>query len=134
MEVKGLDGKVYKMKLLGKVRPGETRPRSGFHLEARKLLNTLFPAYIVLEEVRLPGTDLTVDFFLPLLRFVVEVHGQQHYEYSRYFHGNLLGFIRAKKRDLRKKDWCDINNIKLVELPHYERVERWRERILKRDD
>src|SRR5687767_3019327 len=98
MKVLGLNGKQYHLKISGhKYRPGETRPRSQYHVQARELLNTLFPADIILEEVILPGSDnLTVDFFVPQANLMVEVHGEQHYKFNPHFHKNILGFINSK--------------------------------------
>ena len=59
----------------------------------------------------------------------IEVHGQQHYKYTPYFHKSKAGFAMAKKRDLDKKDWCRVNLIELVELKWDDSPEYWREKI-----
>lgn len=35
----------------------------------------------------------------------------------------------ACKRDNEKKEWCELNNIQLVELPYNEDINEWRKRI-----
>jgi hypothetical protein len=108
----------------------DRRQRSEPHLRCRTLLRLLYPTQIFLEEVPLPGsTKLRADFVLPWRNLVVEVHGEQHYTFNPYFHGNKLNFLASKARDLKKIDWCNMNNIGVVELPHYESDEQWRERI-----
>ena len=41
------------------------------------------------------------------------------------------GFLKHRKRDQQKKEWCEKNDIKYVELPYSESEEEWRDRLLK---
>jgi hypothetical protein len=132
MKVKGLDGKAYTWNLVGYVPNNDsTRPRSSLHKAVRQLLQKLYPLDRILEELPLPGSGgLFIDFFVPGERLVVEAHGVQHYEFVQHFHQNPLGFINAKKRDRRKRDWINLNGLKLVELPYNENEDAWRNRII----
>lgn len=131
MKVLGLDGKEYNWPPNGHITyPNELRERSEPHLRCRNLLKELFPAILTLEEVPIPGSDgLRVDFFLVATKTVVEVHGEQHYKFIPFFHGTKIKFFESKNRDKKKINWCVENNIKLVELPHYESIEEWRARF-----
>lgn len=60
---------------------------------------------------------------------MVEVHGEQHYSYVQRFHENFLGFLKSKQRDEQKLEWAEINNIDLIELPHYETDDEWKRRL-----
>ena len=40
-----------------------------------------------------------------------------------------MDFLNAKKRDLDKIEWCEINNIKIAVLP-FDRKEEWKQLIL----
>lgn len=135
MKAKGLNGKEYNWKLIGHVPLGDdAQPRSKFHLTARALLTKLFPCDRILEEVPLPGSGgLAADFFIPTEMLMVEVHGQQHYEFIPHFHIDRLGFIASKKRDVTKKYWCKLNGICLIELPYNEDINEWTRRIRERD-
>ena len=135
MKIKGLNGTDYNWKLVGHVPLGDDEQRrSQYHLAARDLLTTLYPLDRVLEEVPLPGSNgLTADFVLPSLKLIVEVHGEQHYKFVPHFHTNILGFFAGKKRDENKRLWCRINNLCLVELPHWESVDEWKRRITNRN-
>ena len=53
---------------------------------------------------------------------------QQHFEYVPFFHGDKLEFFKSKARDKKKKEWCRINNITLIELRYDER-DRWEEQL-----
>lgn len=132
MKVVGLDGRTYSWKLAGHVPlDSDDRPRSSNHIRARALLATLFPADQRLEEVSLPGSGgLFADFYLPNRKFIIEVHGAQHFRFNGFFHETRLDFVQAQARDRRKAEWCQINNIRLIELAHDQSDESWAERII----
>lgn len=130
MIITGLDGKQTKWKILTK--KASNRPKSGLHLSARTLLRLIYPTLDILEEVTVPirqGQKVFLDFYLPLYKIAVEVHGRQHYEFVSHFHNNHYEFMLACKRDNEKKEWCELNNIQLVELPYNEDINEWRKRI-----
>jgi len=131
LKVIGLDGREHNWKLTGRSLSGnDTRPRSQYHKRARALLLKLFPFDQRLEEVPLPGSGkLTADFFLPARRLLIEVHGEQHYGYTDFFHKDAPGFMRSQQRDSKKSRWCETNNINFVELPYGESDEQWTTRI-----
>ena len=134
MKVTGLNGKEYNLDLK---KYSKQRSRcSYYHRVARELLQEIFSGYSIYEEVKLPGTVnpakksvLYLDFYIPNGIMGVEVHGEQHFKYTPYFHKSRAGFAMSKKRDLDKKEWCRINEITLVELRWDEDPEYWREKI-----
>ncbi len=138
MKIRGLDGQVHNWKLHGYVvRASESRPRSKLHLKARSILKDIFPTVQILEEVAAPITrteKLFFDFYLNTVKLVVEVHGQQHYKFNTLFHTSAQDFANQRKRDRRKAEWCEYNNITYVELPYNEDEDQWRIRINRRND
>lgn len=130
MKVKGLNGREYQWKLTNKQVVSETRPRSAGHKLARELLQKLFPFEVALEEVTIPGceTALYLDFVVVRQKLVIEVQGEQHRKYNPHFHRTPAGFVKQRKRDQAKRDWCAINGLKLAEL-HDNRLEEWPTRI-----
>tara|TARA_R110002051_G_scaffold32786_2_gene73918 strand:- start:29593 stop:30009 length:417 start_codon:yes stop_codon:yes gene_type:complete len=138
MKVRGLDDETHNWKLHGYVvKANDTRPRSKLHLMARDILVGLFPTVQILEEVGAPISrreTLFFDFYINTLKLVVEVHGQQHYQFNTLFHTSAQDFANQRKRDLRKQDWCEYNNITYVELPYNEDKEQWSLRIQQRND
>lgn len=130
MNVRDLDGNISRWCLSGYI--SKTSNKSEPHIRTKNLLVNLFPTLQILEEVPIPlrrSETLYLDFYLPLKKYCVEVHGEQHYKFVPFYHNNVLGFIKAKKRDEEKKEWCHINDIKYIELPHNETLEQWEERI-----
>jgi hypothetical protein len=137
MKVKGLNKKEYILDL-GKyiVREDDSKKRSKYHIAARNLLREIFSGYSVLEEVKLPGSRfpskksvLFLDFLIPSAMLGVEVHGQQHYEYIPFFHKSKAEFAMSKRRDKIKLEWCEINNINLIELKYSDNIDLWRQQI-----
>lgn len=135
--VTGLDGKEYKFNYSKNKSRKHHSSKSSLHKHARDLIQELFPSYSVYEEVTLPGSKrlgrsslLYADFFIPSLMLIIEVHGKQHYEYCQHFHGDKMGFVKAKRRDSDKAEWCEINDFSLIVLPYNERKE-WKNLILK---
>jgi len=127
MRVIGLDRKSYTLNTaLYRRKIAECSKQ---HKRAREILTELFGMFIILEEVGLPSTKLEIDFFIPDIKMMIEVNGQQHYEYVRHFHGNKQGFYASKKRDNLKREWCSINNIQLVELNYLESDDEWRAKL-----
>lgn len=129
MKIIGLDGKEYSWNIK------KTDPRnkcSEYHRLTRELLKSMFPTEVIVEEVHLPGSKgLKADFYLTSLKVLVEVHGEQHYSMSNLFHSSKKDFLMGQQRDRNKKEWCENNNIRYIELPYKENTDEWRTRIIK---
>ena len=132
MLVKDLDGIAHTWNLTGNMAHGKTTNKSSLHIRARALLSTQFPTLQLLEEIPIilrKSETLYLDFYMPLNRTCVEVHGEQHYKYVPYYHGNMMSFLKAQKKDREKSEWCNINNIRYIELPYHENIDQWTQRI-----
>ena len=71
-----------------------------------------------------------MDFYLPLKKICVEVHGEQHYKFIPFYHRDMVSFVKAKKRDLEKKEWCEQNEIRYIVFPFDGTDEEWRKILL----
>ena len=71
----------------------------------------------------IPNTLLRFDFYFILgeQKFAIEYNGIQHYEQVEHF-GNRLEV--QQERDKRKKEYCENNNIILIEIPYWVPDER----------
>lgn len=65
---------------------------------------------------------------MPSISLAVEVHGKQHYEFVPFFHKTKADFLLARKRDRDKLEWCNLNDVTLVTLPHDEE-DQWKSLI-----
>jgi hypothetical protein len=131
MIVYDLDGNSYKWSILGNIK-NNRKNQSSLHKNANSLIIGLYPTITLLQEVPIlirKNQTLYLDFYIPLLKKAIEVHGEQHYKFVAHYHSNAMGFIKHKKRDDDKKEWCDINSIEYIELPHNETIEQWKIRL-----
>lgn len=131
MKVIGLDGRQHTFPPTGHVPDlDELRKRSAPHLKARAFIKSLYGTMRLLEEVQIPGALLYLDFYLPAKKIAFEVQGRQHTQFVQHFHGTQEGFIASQSRDRRKREWCEENNIRLIELPDKENEDEWYDRIM----
>lgn len=129
MLVKDLDGKEYRLDTRGCF--GGREECSSYHEHARKILKGKFPTFILLEEVPVTikkGKTEYLDFFIPLKRMIIEVHGEQHYTFNKHFHVNQSGWVGQLRRDRLKREWAELNNLIFVELKYNEK-DKWEDII-----
>ncbi len=107
-----LDGSLAIVEL----KPSKYPPRkiSTIQTAARERIKQEFGDQIILEEFPIPKSKMRVDFFLPKINVVVEVHGRQHFEFVKHFHGTKKKFLQAKVRDNQKAEWCRLNDFELI--------------------
>ncbi len=131
MLVYDLDGNLANWKMGGKEVVGDKRARSYLHKAARKILKDRFPTLQVLEEVTIKvrrNKTLFLDFYLPLRKLAIEVNGEQHYSFNSHFHSTTHDFIRQRKNDISKLEWCDVNDIELIVFK-FDEQESWVEQV-----
>ena len=127
MLVYDLDGNESKWKLNGKEVVMDARARSSLHKAARVLLRERFPTLQLLEETPVKvhkGKTLYLDFYFPLRKLAIEVHGQQHFKYNTHFHASPQDFLKQRKNDNEKAEWCELNSIELITLS-FDDVDNW---------
>lgn len=132
MLIKDLDGNGHNWLLTGNMAKGKISNRSSLHLQTRDLLKIIYPTLQVLEEVPIPlrkNETLYLDFYIPLKKACVEVHGEQHFKFVPFYHTTVFNFLKSQKRDREKQEWCDINNIKYIGLRFDEDESIWNEKI-----
>ncbi len=134
IQITGLDDKIYFWNPASSA--SKSVSPSKLHQKAKRTIEEFYPYDSILEEVVLPGSkdqfgsrNLRADMFLPSRRILIEVHGEQHYNFNKFFFKNKLEFYKAKARDSDKKRWCESNEIELLELNYNEDVDDWREKI-----
>jgi hypothetical protein len=133
MQIKDLDGNVHNWHLTGNMAKGKVSNRSTFHLAARGLISDVFPTLQILEEIPIPlrkSETLYLDFYLPLKKTAVEVHGEQHYKFVPFYHNNILSYLKSQRRDREKTEWCNNNGIKQIILPYNQKLDEWRDKLI----
>lgn len=91
--------------------------RSKFQFNVKQFLRKYWHNHIVYSEFPVFGTLMHIDIYNATLKVAVEVSGDQHLEFNKHFHkGNRLNFLSQIKRDMDKLKFCEINNIKMIEI------------------
>ena len=91
--------------------------KSGIQKNVKDHLKDYWFADVVFEEFPVAGTRLSLDFYNSTQKIAVEVDGNQHYRYNKFFHSNSRqNFLNQLKRDEKKEYFCEINQIKLIRV------------------
>jgi hypothetical protein len=70
----------------------------------------------VYEEMPVLGTRNTLDIVNITKGIAIEVHGVQHSKFSPFFHRTRNDFRSQLERDMSKEKWCEINNLKYIDI------------------
>ena len=116
MEIKLLNGHTAKLRLGDKRLRSKDKSRSKFQHSIGEQLAEKYPHDMIFEEVFIPVENLVFDFFIPSLCLVIEVHGRQHLQHIKHFHKTKREFHRQQDRDQRKRDLCELNGFRLLEV------------------
>ena len=91
--------------------------RSKFQLRVKNFLEPYWERHVVFEEFPIPGTKLSLDFFNANRKIAIEVQGAQHTSYVPFFHGgDKNNYLNQLNRDNQKLEFCEINNLTLLEI------------------
>lgn len=110
------NGRVVNLQIKNKRLKVQSKSKSKFQYEVGCKLREDYPHDLIFEEVNIPGEGLVLDFFIPSVRLVVECHGLQHTEHIKHFHKTKRDFHNQQDRDSKKREWCKLNNFRLVEV------------------
>ena len=95
----------------------EKNSRSKLQSKVKDFLKVFWDGDVVFEEFPVVGTRLTIDFYNATRNIAIEVQGNQHTKYNKFFHkGNKMNYLDQLKRDDEKLSFCNLNNIKLLEV------------------
>jgi len=95
----------------------EKGSRSKLQAKVKDFLKVFWDGDVVFEEFPVVGSRLTLDFYNATKNIAIEVQGKQHTKYNKFFHrNNKINYLNQLKRDDEKLAFCDLNNIKLLEV------------------
>ena len=82
----------------------DAKCKSGIQKQVKDTIKNLWFADYVFEEFPVAGTRLTLDFYNSTQKIAIEVDGNQHYRYNKFFHSNSRqNFLSQLKRDEKKE-------------------------------
>ena len=118
MEFQTIDGKLKRVKNLKKrIINWEASSRSKRQKAVKDFLKDYWCNHVTFEEFPVVGTRLSLDFYNANKRVAVEVQGSQHTKYNKFFHGgHKNNYLEQLKRDQIKAEFCEVNDIILVEI------------------
>jgi hypothetical protein len=129
LDIKGRQRKVYPSKY--KI-DWNSKRASEPQFRTKQFLKEFWLGDTVCEEFIIPGTRLRIDLINFSKMLAIEVSGQQHESFSKFFHKTRIGFIKSIKRDFQKIKWLESNNITLIELYDYETLDLSKDKIEKK--
>jgi|TARA_B100000900_G_scaffold393666_1_gene390370 hypothetical protein len=95
----------------------DSKCRSGIQKDVKDQVKPYWFADVVFEEFPVAGTRMTLDLYNATQKIAIEVDGNQHYKFNRFFHsGSRQKFLHQLQRDEKKEYFCEINNIKLIRV------------------
>ncbi len=98
--------------------------KSGIQKDVKNQIKRYWFADYVFEEFPVAGTRLTLDFYNATQKIAIEVDGNQHYKFNKFFNSNSRqNFLQQLKRDERKEYFCELNKIKLIRVLESEILE-----------
>lgn len=94
----------------------EKPSRSKFQTSVKNFLFPYWKHHVVFEEFRIVGSRLSLDFYNASKKIAIEVQGHQHIKFVKHFHRDRRQYLNQLKRDQTKLDFCERNDILLVEI------------------
>jgi len=119
---------IFKQAPWGHVHRGEGCPQCGKNntsqYEILSFLKKSYPNIEILSEERIVRPEgykkpLELDIYFPNYNIAIEYNGIQHYKPVDVWGGESALAHNIQKDD-DKKQWCDVNKIRLIEIPYTE--------------
>ena len=99
----------------------DDKSKSKIQFKTKQFLKPYWQNHIVYEEFPVYGTKLKVDFINATKRIAIEVNGTQHNKFNKFFHNNSrANYLESIKRDVKKREWLELNNFLIVEIEQNE--------------
>jgi hypothetical protein len=93
------------------------KSRSNLQFKFKQFFYPYWKNHIVFEEFPVYGSMMKVDLFNATKKIAIEIQGNQHESFNKFFHDNSrLKYLQSIKRDVAKSKWIEINNFKYLEL------------------
>lgn len=71
-------------------------------------------------QYKLPNRNWEYDFFIPSKNLIVEVQGRQHFEFVKYFHVTIEGFLKEQENDYNKREYAKKFGYDYLEIDYRE--------------
>jgi hypothetical protein len=117
MRLLNINGKLVNKNVRKNLIDWQGKSRSKLQFKFKQFFYPYWKNNIVYEEFPVYGTMLKVDILNATKRIAIEIQGDQHESFNKFFHGNSrLKYLQSIKRDVKKEKWLEINGFKFLEL------------------
>ena len=117
MKWKDLQGRIKSKSMLKYTINWDKESKSAMQKTVKDFLRPYWESSVCFEEMPCVGTRLSLDIVNASRKVAVEVQGQQHEKHIPYFHGeSKLAYVDQIVRDADKAQWCEVNDLILVEI------------------
>ena len=96
------------------------KSRSNLQFKVKQFLKPFWEKHVVYEEFPVFGTRMKVDIVNVTKYIAVEVNGQQHSSFNKFFHNSRYGYFQSISRDVKKEDWLEKNGFTLLTIEYDE--------------
>ena len=91
--------------------------RSKIQFNVKSFFKDYWSGHICYEEFPVFGSRLKVDLIKFTRKIAVEVQGEQHNEFNKFFHNNSRDkYLESIQRDMKKIQWLEMNEFKVLEV------------------
>jgi hypothetical protein len=117
MRLLNINGKLVNKNVRKNLINWTAKSRSKLQFKFKQFFYPFWKNHIVYEEFPVYGTMLRVDFLNATKKIAVEIQGNQHESFNKFFHDNSrLKYLQSIKRDVQKNKWLELNGFKFLEL------------------
>jgi hypothetical protein len=93
------------------------KSRSKLQFKFKQFFYPYWKNHIVYEEFPVYGSMLKVDLLNATKKIAVEIQGDQHESFNKFFHDNSrFKYLQSIKRDVKKEKWLEMNEFKFLQV------------------
>lgn len=117
MKIKKINGKETNINIQKYRIDWDKKCRSKMQFNVKQFFRKYWSNHCCLEEFRIPGSLMTIDIVNLTKKLAIEINGNQHSEFNKFFHkNNITNYRLQMERDVKKEDWCEKNGFTLIEI------------------
>jgi hypothetical protein len=117
MRLLNVNGKLVNKNVRNYLVNWQGKSRSKLQFKFKEFFYPYWKNHIVYEEFPVYGSMLKVDLLNATKKIAVEIQGNQHESFNKFFHDNSrLKYLQSIKRDVKKVKWLEMNEFKFLEL------------------
>ena len=117
MRLLNINGKLVNKNVRNYLIDWQGKSRSKLQFKFKQFFYPYWKNHIVYEEFPVYGSMLKVDLLNATKKIAVEIQGNQHESFNKFFHDNSrLKYLQSIKRDVKKVKWLEMNEFKFLEL------------------